>query len=77
MRKLRLRERQDQCHTASWTMLGPAPEEAVCQPHWPSDAGNVVKAKATASDRLLRLLGSRIRAPEVIRLGSVSLTGFQ
>lgn len=74
MRKLRLRERQDQCHTSSSTILEPEPEEAMCQP---SDTGSAVKAKVTTSDRILRLLDSKIWALEAIRLGSVSLTGFQ
>lgn len=76
MRELRLGKRQDQCHNARWKVLEQEPEEAVCQPHWPSDIGNIVKATATASDRLLRLLDFRLWALETMQLGSVSLTGF-
>lgn len=72
MRKLRLRKRQYQCHISSWT-LEAEPEEVVCQPHWLSDSGNVVKARVTASDRLLRSL---ISGSEAVQLGSVSLTDF-
>ena len=76
MRELRLRKRRDQCHNASWKVLELEPEEAVCQPHWPSDTGNIVKAKATASDRLPRLLDFSLWALEAMQLDSVSLTGF-